>query len=164
VASQKPGCLFGLLKLFGGGPERGEGLPYRIKDRFLTDAERSFYHVLRTAAGADLAICPMVRLADVLSITARKREFWSALNKISAKHVDFLLCDARTMKPVLAIELDDASHRRSDRASRDEFLDAACEAAGLPVLHVPVRRAYDPREIAAAIEQAVAGGPLQEEP
>ena len=35
-------------------------------------------------------------------------------NKISGKYIDFLFCDPVTMQPVLAIELDDASHQRKN--------------------------------------------------
>ncbi len=55
------------------------------------------------------------------------------------------------MKPVFGIELDDASHRRSSRQVRDEFVENACKAAGLPLLRVPVQREYNSREIAAQI-------------
>ena len=158
MAEQKPGCLLVLFKLFSAkatGPER---LPYRLADQFLSNAEVSFYHVLRKAAGGDLAICPKVRLADVLSVTASGGERQSAFNRISGKHVDFLLCDALTMKPALAIELDDSSHTAAKRASRDEFVDKAYQAAGLPVLHMSVRRTYSPQEMATAVRDAVAGG------
>lgn len=163
MGGQKPGCLLVLLRLFGAPSSGAESLPYRLADQFLTKAEVSFYHVLRIAAGADMAICPKVRVADVVSVTASGGEWQSAFNKISPKHVDFLLCDSRTMEPVLAIELDDSSHKAADRVRRDEFVSEVYEAAGLPVLHMSVRRAYNPQEIAAAIKQAVAGDSPQAE-
>jgi len=43
--------------------------------------------------------------------------------------VDFLLCDPHTMKPVMAFELDDSSHGRDDRISRDAFVERVfCQA------------------------------------
>src|SRR5439155_13598608 len=32
---------------------------------------------------------------------------YRAFNQVSSKHVDFVLCDATTFRPVLAVELDD---------------------------------------------------------
>ena len=51
------------------------------------------------------------------------------------------------MKPVLAIELDDTSHQRKPRQTRDELVDQAFAAAGLPILHVKCRQAYAPEEL-----------------
>jgi hypothetical protein len=41
------------------------------------------------------------------------------------------------------MELDDKSHQRKDRQERDIFVDGVFRAAGLPLVHVPVRRAYN---------------------
>jgi hypothetical protein len=41
---------------------------------------------------------------------------------------------------------------------RDEFLDRAFAAAGLPLLHFPAQRQYDTRAIAVALEAALQGG------
>lgn len=50
------------------------------------------------------------------------------------------------MSPLLAIELDDASHEREDRAERDRNVDRILRDAGLPILHIKVQSFYD-REI-----------------
>jgi hypothetical protein len=52
------------------------------------------------------------------------------------------------MQPLLGVELDDASHARKDRAERDDFVDNAFAAAGLPLLRIPAQRAYNTRELA----------------
>ena len=31
------------------------------------------------------------------------------------EHIDFVLCEAKTMNPILGIELDDSSHERQSR-------------------------------------------------
>jgi hypothetical protein len=63
------------------------------------------------------------------------------------------------MKPVIAFELDDASHQRDDRISRDAFVEGVFSAAGLPLLRVPARLAYDTRDIQAAIQRAIEAEP-----
>jgi hypothetical protein len=75
----------------------------------------------------------------------------SYYNRIAAKHVDYLLCDPVTMKPLVAVELDDASHNRADRKGRDELVDKVFQAAGLPLLHVTAQREYNPREVMAQV-------------
>lgn len=47
--------------------------------------------------------------------------------------MDFVVCRAEDLRPVAALELDDSSHGRGGRGSRDAFKDAAFEAAGLPL-------------------------------
>ncbi|HWI60803.1 MAG TPA: DUF2726 domain-containing protein, partial [Symbiobacteriaceae bacterium] len=56
-------------------------------------------------------------------------------------------------QPLLAIELDDSSHMRPDRQQRDEWLDRAVMAAGLPLLRVRARGDYDPSALRREVEQ-----------
>ncbi len=98
--------------------------------------------------GNQAAICSKVRLGDVFSVKIDDNsKFVAYNNKINRKHVDFLLCDWATMRPLVSIELDDRSHDREDRRERDAFVDQVFAAARLPLLHVPVKRAYVIAEI-----------------
>jgi predicted RNA-binding Zn-ribbon protein involved in translation (DUF1610 family) len=63
-------------------------------------------------------------------------------NRIDRKHVDFLLCDPLTVRPILGIELDDKSHQREDRKERDIFVNGVFNAVGLPLARVSVRSSY----------------------
>ena len=126
--------------------------PYRLRDDFLTPAERSFFHVLRSVVETDVLICPKVSLGDVFYAATRDpSEHRVATNKIDRKHVDFLLCHAQTMTPVMGIELDDKSHARPDRQERDRFVDQVFAAAGLSLLRVSAQRGYVPHELAALL-------------
>jgi hypothetical protein len=130
-------------------PPVGE-LPYRVRDDFLSPAELSFYRALLAAVGAQTIVCPKVNLSDVMFVS-RPNENKGARGRISQKHVDFLLCDPATMRPVAGVELDDSSHQRQDRQARDEFVDAVFAAASLPLVHVAVRPSYAPAEIASLL-------------
>ena len=163
---ERPGCLSSFLRLFRGRPARlpsyrplspdtpeaipSEGLPYRLRDDFLSPAELSYYLVLKTVLGPRAAICTKVRLADLLFV-ARPHENMAFVNRISSKHIDFLICESSDMRPVVAIELDDASHNREDRRERDEFVDEALAAASLPLLRVPPRSQYSRQDIVAQL-------------
>lgn len=151
TANRNPGCLAALLRLLGLRPSAPVGpLPYRVRDDFLSQAEASLYRVLLSVLSTQATICPKVRLADVFFVSRpdKNRAFY---NRIIQKHVDFLACDPRSMKPLLAIELDDATHRRSDRIARDEFVDDVFQAAGLPLLHIRAQRDYSAEELGAQI-------------
>lgn len=156
--SEPLGCLGSLLSLFGIRPRNSslasKELPYRQRDDFLSAAEFSFYRVLSASIGNSYVICPKVNLADVFFVT-RPNVNMSYRNKIDRKHVDFLLCDTATMKPILGVELDDKSHARSDRQDRDEFVDRVFEVAGLPVLHVTAATGYNPQNLADQVRQAI---------
>jgi very-short-patch-repair endonuclease len=127
-----------------------EVLPYRLRDDFLSPAEFSFYKVLASLGGTRLTIQSKVRLADVFFV-ARPNENVTYFNRIAQKHLDFLVCDSITMKPLLGIELDDASHNRNDRQERDDFIERVFQVAGLPLLRLPVQREYNTREVAGSI-------------
>ena len=148
VENKKPGCLSVLFPFLNRSKEEttSEVLPYRLRDDFLSPAEFSFYKVLSSVVEPQLTVQSKVRLADVFFV-ARPNENRAYFGKISQKHLDFLVCDSVTLKPLFGVELDDSSHQRDKRQARDEFIESACEAAGLPLLRFPVQREYDLREI-----------------
>jgi very-short-patch-repair endonuclease len=67
-------------------------------------------------------------------------------NRIKSKHIDFVICDA-ALCPIIAVELDDSSHHRADRQTRDRDVDRILQIASLPILRVPVRPTYKDDEI-----------------
>lgn len=152
MSNEEPsGCLFAILRLFGfggGGEATGAALPYRLRDDFLSPAELSFYKVLQLVVKDRATISTKVNLADLFFVLRGEGQ-QSYRNKIDRKHVDFLLCDLATMKPLAGIELDDASHQRADRIERDQFVDSVFQTAGLPLLHFPVRQSYNVAELSA---------------
>jgi hypothetical protein len=161
TADEPQGCLLSLLRLFGLGgsvsvPSR---LSYRLADGLLTPAELAFYRVLRGLVSENSLICPKVRLSDVF-VVPRGDGRQAAMNRINQKHVDFLLCDPETLQPVLAIELDDASHERKKRQDRDATVDEIFAAAGLPLVHVRAAAAYSPQDLRRLIEQAGEAAPI----
>ncbi|MDM7324125.1 MAG: DUF2726 domain-containing protein [Thermus sp.] len=121
-------------------------LPYRLSPAVLTPAERSFFEVLERAVPEGVRVWPKVRLVDFLTIEARGGSYQAALNRVMAKHVDFLLVQAQDTKPLLAIELDDRSHDRDARRKRDRFLEALAQKVGLPLVRVQVRKEGYPLE------------------
>jgi len=135
--------LFGWLGPASEGPAPKVAFPYGKRDNFLSPAELSFYRVLKSALPAEWQLIAKVRLADLFFVRQPHRN-QGARNRIEKKHVDFVICDAATMEPLLGVELDDSSHDRADRKERDEFVDGVFAAAGLPILHVKAARTYQP--------------------
>ena len=138
-----------LLRMYA-GPRK---LPYFKRDSLITKAELRFYKSLQKAVQDDFEIFAMVRIADLLRVqpTSSQRRKW--LNKILAKHIDFVLCDPGSLEPIVCIELDDNSHQRADRIERDIFVNQAFDSADLPLLRVPTQPSYRAREIRELIDE-----------
>jgi hypothetical protein len=131
-------------------------LPYRLNPALLTDAERSFFLTLQHALDQRYLLFAKVRLADLLVIPAGTPRRQGHFNRISAKHVDIVGCDLRSFAPMFAIELDDSSHQRASRQTRDVFVEDALRAAGLPLIRIAASRTYSLPDlsdlVAAALE------------
>jgi len=156
------------LKAAGAGePDVEEGAAaadvglYVRRPYLLTAAEYSYYKVLHQVLPADRIVLVKVRLADLFDVKGglERGPRQTALNRITRKHLDFVICDRATCVPVLAIELDDASHGRPDRQTRDLFVDGLCRAAGLPLVRQPARRGYTLEEARAALGAGSSGLP-----
>lgn len=153
--NERTGCLGMILGLLGIRPGKSpvaptEKLPYRLRDDFLSAAERSVFGVLCQVVGTQGVVCPKVRVADLLFV-ADRRGNQGYVNRIDRKHVDFVICAPDTITPRVVVELDDASHERRDRRERDEFVDAAFQAAGLPVVRITAKRQYAPADLASLV-------------
>ena len=155
--NQRAGCLGPFLKLFGGAskPASTATMPYISRNSLLTNAERSFYGVLKAALNGRYEVFAKVRIADFIGVKKGADSAQSFRNKIMQKHVDFLLCDPGSLAPIAAIELDDASHQRKDRQERDAFVDRVMEAANLPIVHIANQATYDPRKVSDALALAI---------
>ena len=133
------------------------------KAKFMSEAEVRFYKAIVEAIGVKFRIFAKPRLNDIVYAVDADRSRWqSRANKLRMKHVDFLLCDPTTLSPVCAIELDDSSHTRPDREARDGFVNNALKAAGMPIVHFPVRGTYSQSEISQKISETLDTQPVRQ--
>ena len=131
------------------GAPKGGSLPYARRRYLFSAAERSFYGVLRWLL-PEHTIFAKVRMSDLLNVPKGTEGWQTHFNRIQSKHGDFVVCNA-DLAPVLAIELDDASHKRAERQERDDFVNDAFAAAGLPLAHIVARRGYALDEVHAIL-------------
>ena len=141
--------------------ERGAGsfgYPYKRAKTLFSAAERSFLGVLDQAVGAEHRVFGKVRVADIalvkpgLGRSARQ----GALNRIAAKHFDFVVCRASDLAVVCAIELNDKSHASQRAQARDELLAKVCQTIGLPLLTVSAKQAYSVQDLRLQFASAIA--------
>jgi hypothetical protein len=133
------------------------GFPYQPVKALFSPAERSFLGVLDQAVGSDYRVFGKVRIADTASVksglgnSARQ----GALNRIAAKHFDFVVCRASDLSIVCAVELNDKSHAGQRTQARDELVRNVCKAIGLPLLAVPAKQSYSLQEVRAQLVAAI---------
>jgi hypothetical protein len=120
--------------------EPDERLPYRLREPFISAPELSLYRVLVELVEDRYVICPKVALNDIFFIV-RPNENVHYFNKIFRKHVDFLLCHPKSLKPAFAIELVKSSLKNETRES-DQFMEDLFLGAGLPLVQIPSSERY----------------------
>lgn len=119
-------------------PQYNQSLPYQIKRNFMTNREKVMYKILKEYCKENnFELMSKVRIADFIEpiFINGGSDFYHWFNKISAKHVDFLICDPYTLKPKAAIELDDSSHYIEKRKERDDFVNSVYKSAKLTIVH-----------------------------
>lgn len=127
--------------------------PLGVNADFLTAAEKSFFGVITLLLGQQYLICPKVSLSDVIFIHKGTDNGMrqSLFNRISRKHLDFILLDKTTLIPVAAIELDDSSHQSVHAKQRDAVKNKALLDAGLKLIRIPVKHTYTVNDIKDAL-------------
>lgn len=143
------GLIFTALDLLF-GKSKAE-LPYRRKESILTPIESRFYVALNQAIEDRAVIVPKVGLQDIFSII-EKVHYVAARNRISTRHVDFLVCELSTFRPLFGVELDDSSHNSSSRKQSDDFKNSVFEAASLPLVRVPAKQQFNVNELKTIIQ------------
>ena len=153
-----------LAVLKKGQPGKGVELPYESCRVLFSPAERSFLGVLEQALGEDFQVFGKVRLNDIICVQKGlpKSAWQSANNKIDRKHIDFVICKSDDLSILAAVELDDKSHGRKDRVNRDEFLDLAFGAAGIPLVHFPAQKGYGLENIKSKLHEVLSFSQIEQ--
>jgi len=133
--------------------EQDGRLPYRLRETFLSTPERALMRVLQSMVGRHYVICPKVSLNDLFYIV-RPNENVHFFNKFFRKHVDFLLCEPNTLKPVFGIELVKPVARTETREA-DQFMEDLFLSAGLPLVHIPSSERYSDKDLAELFQLSI---------
>lgn len=123
------------MQLIAPPPDTRIALDWRYQAKpLLTATEASFHSLLVSLSDGRCHILCKPRLADFL----QHLDGPGAFQKISQKHVDFLVCRPGDWMPMLGIELDDASHNRKEVKARDMFVNAVFAQTGIPLVRIHV--------------------------
>ena len=133
--------------------DRRNPLPYRLREPFLSKTEAALFRSLTEIMGARYIVCPKVALTDLFTII-RPNENVHFFNKIFRKHVDFLLCDLKTMNPAFGVEIVKPISKEGMREA-DKFIDNLFFDAGIPLVHIPSAENYDPAHVITLFQLAL---------
>ncbi len=133
--------------------EQDERLPYRLREKFMSAPELSLFRTLQNMAGKHYVVCPKVGLNEIFYIV-RPNENVHFFNKIFRKHVDFLLCDPKSLQPVFGIELVKPVGKSETREA-DQFMEDLFVSAGLPLVHIQSSEKYSEDDLAELFQLAI---------
>lgn len=165
-SEQNPGCLSKILGLLStekapANAETKQMRPiaeaFKLRGSLLSSNELAFYDQLKVVVGQRFVILAKVRLADIFEVTHAPlySTIKSDLNRIDSRHVDFLVCDPETLKPVFSVELDDRSHNRKDRVNSDNFKNEIFASMGLKLIRFHAEMEYSAEKIHDNIRSAL---------
>lgn len=111
---------------------------YQLRQTLMTSNERIFFEKLRRVIGDKYDIYPQVNLDKIFKIKylGNKFAFNAAKWAIDRRSIDFLVTKRESQSPFMGIELDDSTHYREDRVSRDEKVNALFKVNGIELLRV----------------------------
>lgn len=119
-------------------PPAEETLPiqgaYQRKWMFTYNEKDAYSKLKPIAEELGYTVFAKVRLLDLLEPTKGTTKYKTYFYKVQAKHVDFVLCDAKLVARYI-IELDDSSHEADDRKKRDQFVDEVAASVGYKIIH-----------------------------
>lgn len=131
--------IVGISSLFSDGEKVRLNAEYRRKNAVLSAPEIDFLAVIKSVVNLSryevLVQIPLVSLIDKVTNNSFRNELFRV--------IDYVIADRITYAPLLLIELNDASHKRADRAERDKKVSAICAAAKLPIIAFDFTQATD---------------------
>ena len=115
-----------------------------VPTNLLTPTELKFSLQLRQALKKfNVEIHYKVRLADVFKVKYHNKYYKRNFARIMAKHTDFLIVEPDTARPIIAIELDDASHDKAASVKNDTFKNVLYGSSYIKLVRIKVASAYD---------------------
>lgn len=110
-----------------------------LREELMNKKEKDLFEILSQNLGEGFLVFSKVRMEDFIGVDPRGLKYGEnggKRNKIKSYHVDFLVCDKKTTKPLMVVELDGSSHKRLDRIARDERFNQLYEKVGLGFWHI----------------------------
>ena len=101
------------------------------KKKIMSDYEKYFYDILTENFSRKYFIMPQVNLASIIS---KEKNFPSEYQNELYRNIDFGIFDKKTMEVKLLIEINDKTHKQSNRIARDIKVKDICEKAEIKLI------------------------------
>jgi very-short-patch-repair endonuclease len=112
-------------------------LNFRCTDKLLSAREATVYKTIVKAIPEATLLMSKVKCSDILLPSGKNQfEDYAMQRSIGWMHFDYVLIDANSFCPLLAIELQDRSHKTKAGQLRDAKKSKACETAGFPLIRI----------------------------
>jgi hypothetical protein len=147
-------------------PQAGEPeeFPYTKNGDLFSPAERSLLHLLEQAVGDKYRILAKVPAAELINVRLlTDQAAWNrAVEQLSARTFDFVLCDKDFHSIVCVIRLESAGDGSAEGRDRDTFLEGICQAISLPLVHLSAPADLSPNGLRKKINAALTLEPFAE--
>jgi len=114
--------------------------PYEKKQQLLSPLELTFYQALLSHLQPGLAVLAKVRLDDLLYVAQKSSEASALREKLANRSLDFLICEAGTLRSVCALDFEDPLD--APIAGYSETLAKILAAAHLPLFRFQPQYEY----------------------
>lgn len=114
--------------------ERKPEYAYTRRVHAMTRTEQEFFERLMRVIDQRYYIIPQAHVSMFVDHRVKGQNWRAAFSRINGKSVDFLIVERANMSPVVAIELDDATHDRADRVERDIMVDDLLRSINMPLV------------------------------
>ena len=130
---------------------------YRKTKALLDDVQREIFQALQGMVGPGLHVFPSVRLCELLDLVGgSERRNPDVAMRLCSIGVDFVVCDVKTFRPMLVVELRSSADDDDEEARRrDEFVDRILSAAGLPLLPISRQAPSSSLQLAETVQQSL---------
>ncbi|NMB57521.1 DUF2726 domain-containing protein [Candidatus Beckwithbacteria bacterium] len=116
--------------------------PFKNKERFLTPNEKHVFEKLQELECLkNLYIFSQLHLSTFLGVKEEANDLRGKFDWINKLFVDFVIFDNSFTKPLLVIELNDSTHKWSNRKARDEFIRSALDNNNIKMLTITLNDA-----------------------
>tara|TARA_R110002049_G_scaffold2750_8_gene22324 strand:+ start:292041 stop:292601 length:561 start_codon:yes stop_codon:yes gene_type:complete len=152
-----------LLNSLADSPQRTNSPSvFQIREHILNPQEQAVYRALVEAGDGLILVFPKTHLVDFLCVRDGTGQISDAV-RMDRKRVDFLLCDAATMKPRAVVELFSNDRKEGFKPYQDPFVSRALNSSGLASFRIETRDSYPIKEIRERLIRRLVADPKASE-
>lgn len=126
---------------------------YKPKRYITTINELNFYSILlEIVKELDMILFSQVSLYNIVETKYNNQ---AAFNKIRSKTIDFVIVDKINCRIKLCIELDDTTHKQTNRIERDKFINELFKQLEINLIRFKVSNYYNKEALKKRIQESI---------